>query len=355
MEKDKIKYFGIIKSPAALLVLIALIISACDSDSPFTSLPGEDIQLSTGKTYIGDTITVFGTGFGKRIDESGICMEGDLFVSSYDCIRWGEQKIVFEIPIAACSGTVSVCVANDTLKPVNIEVEKLPPFQMVKINPGTFFMGSNTGFDEEMPLREVAISKPFYISKYEVNILLYKAVTGIGDSYRKDLPLSNVSWEDAILFCNEISKITGFDTCYSFDGEQYSWNKDANGYRLPTEAEWEYAARAGSRNDFYSYIDNAAWYNENSGYKVHPGGLKSANEFGLFDMMGNVREWCWDYFAEDYTNAYDTDPSGPLTGERRVQRGGCYADGRTWCRLSNRVFPDYSEKFCGIRLVRNAN
>jgi len=245
---------------------------------------------------------------------------------------------------------------------------------MALIPAGTFRMGNITdhpdGFERERPVHEVTITRPFLMARTPVTQEQYEAVMGSNPSRFKgpDLPVERVTWYEAVEFCNEISRRKGLDPCYSGSGTSIVCDFTANGYRLPTEAEWEYACRAGTETDFYTgnmthsgsspldpALGRAGWYGGNSGSTTHPVGEKEANAFGLNDMHGNVLEWCWDWYGSDYY-AYSPaeDPRGPATGTRRVLRGGCWFDIARYCRSANRFsyYPDYRYYFYGFRLVR---
>lgn len=187
----------------------------------------------------------------------------------------------------------------------------------VKVPSGTFQMGCSAGdtecWDEEKPAHEVTLTKSFWIGQTEVTVEAFRRfaqAAGVkippAPSYNPDWqeaksPMGNVSWQEATAFCN--------------------WA----GGRLPTEAEWEYAARAGSRKAFYANLDEIAWYGRKDGDRTHPVAQKAPNEFGLYDMLGNVQEWCYDYFAA-YVPGALKDPSGPASGADKVMRGGAFND-----------------------------
>ncbi len=243
---------------------------------------------------------------------------------------------------------------------------------MVAITGGSFNMG-NTGTAEsyggEHIVHTVSISN-FYMGKYEVTQEQYELVMGKNPSLTKDpdMPVRGVSWYEAATFCNTLSQALGFEMCYSGSGSNVVCDFEANGYRLPTEAEWEYACKAGTATDFYSgamtgsgYDDQvnlnaAAWYMHNSDMQMQKVGLKTPNAFGLYDMHGNVAELCWDWYAEDYYNiSPSTNPTGPAQGTERVERGGRAGIQAYWCRSSvrNKINPETG--FLGFRVVRSAN
>jgi formylglycine-generating enzyme required for sulfatase activity len=196
--------------------------------------------------------------------------------------------------------------------------------EMVHVEPGSFQMGSWGGYDEK-PVHEVQITRAFWMGKCEVTQGQYQAVIGTNPSAFKGatLPVENVSWNDAVAFCRKLT-----------DREQQAGRLPAGYvYRLPTEAEWEYAARGGNQSRGFKYggsdtPDEFAWYNRNSGKRTHPVGRKKANELGLYDMSGNVWEWCHDYYdGQYYAKSPSSDPTGPSTARGRVVRGGCWYHG----------------------------
>lgn len=208
---------------------------------------------------------------------------------------------------------------------------------LVFIRPGKFLMGSKKGEDFEKPVHEVTISRPFHLGKYEVTQAQWEAVMGSNPSRSKGaaLPVENVSWEDCQKFIEKLN------------------SKGGGTFRLPTEAEWEYACRAGTTGDLAGNLDEMAWYVENSGNKTHPVGTKKPNAWGLYDMHGNVWEWCQDRYGE-YGPGKQIDPRGPATGFSRVFRVGCFGDKADLIRSAARSgnSPSYRLHTLGFRLVR---
>jgi serine/threonine protein kinase/formylglycine-generating enzyme required for sulfatase activity len=247
---------------------------------------------------------------------------------------------------------------------------------MVFVQGGTFQMGSDAGDNDERPVHTVTIDD-FFIGKYPVTQEEWEAVMGNNPSYSKgdNLPVEVVSWYAAVEFCNKKSEKEGLQKSYTINKrrrdsnnkntfDDVKWtvtcNLNANGYRLPTEAEWEYAAQGGNKSRNYKYsgsntIDDVAWYSSNSGSKPHPVGYKKSNELGIFDMSGNVWEWCWDWFGS-YSSSSQTNPKGASTGYRRVQRGGCWDYGTDFSRVANRYNcnPDSGDYSIGFRLARSS-
>ena len=185
---------------------------------------------------------------------------------------------------------------------------------------------------------------PFQLAAIPVTGAQYAALAGKamleGDPRT---PVTDVSWFDAIVFCNRLSEGAGLRPCYAIDGEAVQFDREANGYRLPLEAEWEYACRAGSREVRYGELDAIAWHGGNSAGRAHPVGGKAPNAHGLYDMIGNVWEWCWDLYDPD------------VYGEYRVFRGGGWLDAPHACRASCRrkSHPTFRIDDLGFRLARS--
>ena len=244
------------------------------------------------------------------------------------------------------------------LKPISFGTGKAQ-HELVLIPAGEFMMGAlpddGYAYDFEKPRHKVEITKDFYVGKYPVTQKLWEAVMGSNPSGFKgeDRPVETVSWFDCVAFCNKLSKKEGREAVYTINGENVSCNWNAKGYRLLSEAEWEYCARA-NQKFLYSGSNNpdeVAWSDDNSGKETHPVGQKKANGFGLYDMSGNVWEWCWDWYG-DYSTENQSNPTGAPTGSLRVFRGGgWYGDPRR-LRVSDRDgnVPASRFKSLGFRL-----
>jgi formylglycine-generating enzyme required for sulfatase activity len=229
----------------------------------------------------------------------------------------------------------------------------------VRIQGGTFTMGSPASeagrYDNEVQ-HQVTVGS-FYMGKYEVTQKEYQALMGTNPSYFKgdNLPVEQVTWYDAVNYCNALSRKEGLTPAYTVSGTNVSWNRSANGYRLPTEAEWEYACRAGTTTPYSSgsSVDGAGWYSSNSASTTQPVGTKQANAWSLYDMHGNVWEWCWDWYGA-YPSDAQTDPMGASSGSPRVLRGGSWSDIGRIVRSAYRLSytPSYRISFLGVRLLR---
>ena len=218
-------------------------------------------------------------------------------------------------------------------------------FNMVKVQGGTFTMGAtdeqgSDALDSEKPAHEVTLSS-YYIGQTEVTQELWEAVMGSNSSCCEGAkrPVENVSWDDCQEFIRKLNQKTG------------------KNFRLPTEAEWEYAARGGNRSQHYKYsgsnnIGDVAWYYDNSGNTTHDVATKRANELGIYDMSGNVFEWCFDWYG-DYSSSSQTNPTGPASGSDRVIRGGSWLDDARFCRVSyrERGSADFRYDGLGLRLA----
>ncbi|MDR1029459.1 MAG: formylglycine-generating enzyme family protein [Treponema sp.] len=242
---------------------------------------------------------------------------------------------------------------------VSTESVRNVPANMVRVEGGTFLMGGTNGDSDEKPVHTVTV-KSFYMGRTEVTQKEWKEIMGNDPSYFKgdNLPVEQVNWYEAVEYCNRLSLKEGLSPAYQGSGNNIVCDFNATGYRLPTEAEWEYAARGGNRDAMaYEYsggnsIDRVAWYNENSDSSSHPVGMKQPNSRGLYDMSGNVWEWCWDWYGS-YSADSQTNPTGASSGNGRVRRsGGWYASAAN-VRAANRDngTPWYRSNNLGFRVV----
>ena len=219
---------------------------------------------------------------------------------------------------------------------ISIPVKNGITIDMVKVEAGTFMMGATLEMQDpwgdEKPVHQVTLTNDYYMGKYEVTQALWQAVMGSNPSKFKgdNLPVEQVSWNDCQEFISKLNSMTD------------------RKFRLPTEAEWEYAARGGKKSRGYQYsgscnISDVAWYTDNSGSKTHPVGTKQANELGLYDMTGNVLEWCQDWYGS-YVGSSQTNPTGAVSGSYRVFRGG------SWCSLARNCRSSY--RYCDSPVIR---
>ena len=255
--------------------------------------------------------------------------------------------------VSTTASTVSVspvqvpAVPSNTISDdvITIPVKDGICIEMVKVEGGTFMMGATSEMknpnSNEKPVHQVTLTNDYYMGKYEVTQALWQAVMGSNPSNFKgdNLPVETVNWNDCQEFISKLNSLTG------------------RKFRLPTEAEWEYAARGGKKSRGYQYsgssnISDVAWYDENSGSKTHPVGTKQANELGIYDMTGNVWEWCSDWYGS-YSSSSQTNPMGSDSGAKRVRRGGSWCYIARICRSSYRYgdAPDCRGLYLGLRLA----
>ncbi len=218
--------------------------------------------------------------------------------------------------------------------------------EFVRIPKGTFEMGSKHGDSDKQPVYRVTISQPFYLGKYEVTQAQWKKVMGHKNNPSElkgdTLPVTHISWHEAQAFIKKLNA-----------------KEQVSAYRLPTEAEWEYASRAATTTA-YSFGDDAGsldqygWYAKNSGNSLHPVGQLKANPWGLYDMHGNVWEWVQDWYSKTYPSGHQADPKGPEEGRYRVIRGGSFGDSPGVLRSAFRDWyqPEHGDASLGFRCVR---
>jgi formylglycine-generating enzyme required for sulfatase activity len=279
---------------------------------------------------------------------------------------------------------IALTACDDGNKP-NENKEFTPTvIEEVYVQGGTFEMGKDLGIaaiGDYTPVQTVTLTS-FYMGKYEVTQGQYQAVMGTLPSWFDDenyvhgkgnnYPMYYVSWYDTIEFCNKLSVLEGLTPYYTINKKQadpnntnnedtIKWlvtpNTSANGYRLPTEAQWEYAAKGGNTGETFTYAgsdtaSDVAWFN--TGINVKEAGTKAPNGLGLYDMSGNVWEWCWDWY-EDYSSGTQTNPMGASSGFSRVWRGGSEGNVPNFVRLVFRYstgYPQWGYTYVGFRIVR---
>ena len=258
-------------------------------------------------------------------------------------------------------------------------VRQLNHQKMIFVQGGIFEMGQpdpdigGAGWtDNEQPVHGVKVND-FYIGKYPVTQKLYQKImdNNPSDFSGSSHPVESVSWYDAIEFCNKLSHANKLEPCYKNRGKMIECDFSAGGYRLPTEAEWEYAALGGKLSQGYKFsgsnnIDEVAWYDKNANENywkcphadregTQPVGLKKPNELGLHGMSGNIWEWCWDWHDRKYyAKSPNNNPTGPARGTSRILRGGFWFGGACNCRAKFRSLsdPNYSSSIIGFRIIR---
>ncbi len=287
---------------------------------------------------LGADVVVTLSGKGARVIQIGWRADG------YSVVRgeWEGEKLVREQP-----------VENPTPRVHTVRAQKLGNMDigMMEMGPASFSMGADPddrGANSDETRRHVRLTGRFAIAITSVTQDLWFAVaranpsnfkSGSGAQHR---PVEQVSWYDAAKFCNFLSEKAGIETAYRFkraDAFDIEWIPGSTGFRLPTEAEWEYAARGGTKFRYAgsNNPDVVAWLDHNGGESTSQVALKKANDYGLYDMTGNVWEWCWDYFDEYPSGAVRINPTGPSSGKDRVIRGGSYQSTISDARVTKRM------------------
>jgi len=247
------------------------------------------------------------------------------------------------VMLLVCALLITGCKKEQATAPSEIKTTTTPTgIEMVLIPAGTFTMGTDSGDDDEKPAHQVAIAS-FWMDRTEVTQKSYESLIGKNPAKFVDplKPVERVSWVAAIKYCNMRSMKEGLQPCYNV--QNADCNFTANGYRLPTESEWEYACRAGTTGAYFfgdsaSDLPAYAWLKSNSEQSTHPVGQKKPSPWGLYDMYGNVAEWCNDRYGEnEYATKTSDNPHGPAKGETRLLRGGSWRYGPERCRSSARA------------------
>lgn len=248
--------------------------------------------------------------------------------------------------------SVTACMHRPAEKKIVAELGGGVTMEMLLIPAGSFMMGSNDGDSSEKPVHQVTISKPFWMGKTEVTQAQYKQIMGEAPSHFQGLenPVESVSWNDVVVFCKKLTERE----------RQAGRLPEGFEYKLPTGAQWEYACRAGSSTEYcfgddVGRLDETAWYGDNSDKEAHPVAKKKPNAWGLYDMHGNVWEWCSDWYG-GYLPGSATDPQGADSGTVRVLRGGCMLSLVSCCRSAERLrgAPSVTGSILGFRVCLSA-
>ncbi|HEX42978.1 MAG TPA: formylglycine-generating enzyme family protein [Phycisphaerales bacterium] len=275
------------------------------------------------------------------------------------------KHTVSMLSILAAAATLTGCAKKPSAQSPPDAQQTESGVKMVLLPAGTFTMGEPGEIDA--PPHEVTLSA-FYIDVHLVTQADYERVMGANPSRWKapDNPVEQVRWSDAVRYCNKRSELEGLEPCY--DIEKWTCDFAADGYRLPTEAEWEYACRAGTQTAWFfgpdaSRLGDYAWFQANASGRPQPVGRKKPNPWGLYDMIGNLWQWCNDFYQVDYyEQSPQQDPTGPDTGETKVVRGGAWKFTADACRSAYRYneSPGYTDvcfgyDIYGFRCVRRPN
>jgi formylglycine-generating enzyme required for sulfatase activity/TolB-like protein len=298
----------------------------------------------------------------SRIEEAMVRMDGEI------------EKMTRRLTAGTMGGQATSSSARPAQSSAPPAQNPAPaPEGFVFVRGGAFQMGTASGGnDNERPVHSVTV-KSFYLGKYEVTQKEWREIMGTTIRQQRDAadrswslygegnnyPMYYVSWHEVIEYCNKRSLREGLTPAYRGSGNSVTCDFSATGYRLPTEAEWEYAAKGGDKTYLtteYSgsnNVESVGWYIGNSGGGTHPVGTKQPNDLGIYDMSGNVWEWCWDWYGA-YTGDSQTDPAGPASGPDRVLRGGSWNYSAGLLRSAFRGFnaPTYRDSSRGFRLVR---
>ncbi|PKL79907.1 MAG: hypothetical protein CVV25_06410 [Ignavibacteriae bacterium HGW-Ignavibacteriae-4] len=346
------------KQITLLVIFISLLLTACtDENSLVDNETAKITGLSRANTFLFDTVSVNGIALGNSVESTKVLINDS--EASIDIISVNPTEVIFVPKQGITNGNISVEVNGVKTNSIPISVSLTPKYDTVRVSAGKFMMGALSGFSDETPIHEVTLSRDLYVFSYEVTKELWSQVMDTliipADEFR--FPADSITWLRAIEFCNKMSDIYGLDKAYNLVGPNVTFDYNANGWRLPTEAEWEFFCKAGTDEDFSGNgdINQMGYFDSNSGLNSHKVGEKLINQYGLYDIHGNMWEWCWDKYEETfYTSNPMIDPTGPVTGGRHVMRGGSYQDGFNFARISNRSINKIDYKSIGLRLVKNA-
>lgn len=312
----------------------------------------------------------------KKITRRDFLKQAGLTASAAILASCTPQKPVQPTPTRKPTSIPSKTIApTATTQPSATPVAAISP-EMVLVEAGSFQMGAADGQADEQPVHAVQITRPFYIGIYAVTFAEYDPFCAASRNNAPDdrgwgrgkQPVIHVDWNQAADYCNWLSEKEGLTPCYSGKGKLTMCDFTANGYRLPTEAEWEYAARGGMKSQGFKYAGSddpldVAWFDQNADGRTHPVGEKQPNELGLYDMSGNLYEWCWDWYGDNYYAEFPAnDPQGAPAPKsatpwdwERTRRSGSWRETAESARVAFRSFDSINYPGDnGFRLVRTA-
>jgi len=338
------------------LLFVFLFFTGCSNDDAVTPSKPVILELNSMKLYTGDTVTIYGKNFSNKTDASFICIGDTVIIQANECLKWNNSMISFRLPAIDYTDThIIVVVGSDSSNAVNVIYRRYREIDAVVINGGVFTMGSSTGYADESPIHNVVLPYNLYVSKYEVTRLFWESVypSATWLEGNLSLPKVDVSWLEAIEFCNKVSEYEGLDKCYEINGDEVVCHISATGWRLPTEAEWEYICRAGNNGDYPGEPGDLGWFDVNSGYALKSVGMKSPNSNGLYDILGNAYEWCFDTYDSNYYEiAPESKPLNSAPGIYKVIRGGAFDSAVFLLRSAARAKSSVAADKIGFRLVK---
>lgn len=321
-------------------------------------------SLSTSEIAVNSGVQIKGNNFGTSMGEVYL---GDIKLDKSNILKWQNESIRITAPAKGLKTGNLYIVTSEGVKSNEFAytLKVNDRLKMVLIKAGSFTMGNNESEElSEKPEHSVTLTKDYYVSATEITQRQYKwciTTNAFVPPNTDDSPANNITFINACQFCNLLSIEAGLDTCYIIEGDNVIWNYEANGYRLLTDAEWEYAAKAGT-NSPWGFVDGIlkqyAWTSSNSGSTQTPlrVGQKDPNPWGLYDMLGNVEEWVWDIYDWDYYGLPNNsiDPKGPTTGSARVVRGGCFESSDDLCKTTSKAsYTQTQRKYSlGFRIAR---
>lgn len=360
---------------------LILLFNSCEEKNTLAVNPDFKLEkISAQEINLGDTIVLSGNFTTQNYKIILMSKDSSFFSIHQDSIKFTSSKsIEFHFPYSVDSLKGDFAdytqlflvffegAKEDTSSTFPVKINNYFPFKIKQVKLTDYKIGSVFGLSDETPVTNIKLSGTLDVGIYEINQRTYFSVMKKNHSSTKDLYFTadNISWEEAITFCNELSRLDKLKPAYKIinDGEQFSVEFDQNSkaWRLPTEVEWEFLAKGNTLDDTFenNEANQVAWYLSNSGIKICPSGKKLANINGLYDVNGNVWEWCWDEYNPDFYAEISsgvissTHPVNIKHGIRRVRRGGSFRTGTNFLRASNRTIDDNQLNGTGLRIIRS--